>query len=83
MNNKPDSENDQKPTPPPYVSSKPPIFYLYEFFQRQPILIGTLVGAVIGLIAGRQLGWPANYAVIGGAVVGTVAAAILVRLRTS
>jgi hypothetical protein len=83
MDNKPDPENHQEPTTPPHVSSKPPIFYLYEFLQRQPILMGTLAGALLGLIAARQLGWPVNYAVIGGAVVGTVAAAILVRVRTS
>lgn len=80
MTNNPDDPHQAKRSD--HVSSKPPIFYLYEFLQQRPVLIGTLAGAVAGLVAASQTAWPPNLAAIGGAVAGTVLAAIILRLRS-
>jgi hypothetical protein len=79
MTNDPNELNRAKRSD--HVSSKPPIFHLYEFFQERPVLIGTLAGVVAGLVAASQTGWPLNVAAIGGAVAGTIVAAIVLRLR--
>jgi hypothetical protein len=77
-----DSNEDHQPKKSHHVSSKPPIFYLYEFLQQRPVFFGLLAGALVGVIVASQTGWPVNPAVIGGGVAGAVIAAVILRLRS-
>jgi len=77
-----DSNEPRQPKTSHHVSQKPPIFYFYEFLQQRPVFIGTLAGALLGMIIASQTGWPMNLAAIGGAVAGTIVAAIILRLRS-
>ncbi|MEW5957769.1 MAG: hypothetical protein AB1801_08605 [Chloroflexota bacterium] len=64
----------------PYLSSRPPIFALYDLFRRQPVLLGAGLGLLAGLVLAAQTGLRTETALIGGAVVGTGLAAIILRL---
>ena len=79
MDNKPD--NKQQPEPPRYVV-KPPIYSLFEHLVKHPTLLGAILGALAGLLGAGYLGLQTNIAVIGGAVVGLVIAAVIERLRS-
>jgi hypothetical protein len=79
MENKPGDK--QQPEPPRYVI-KPPIYSLFEYLAKQPILLGAILGALAGLLGAAYFNIQTNVAVIGGAVVGLVTAAVIERLRS-
>jgi hypothetical protein len=79
VDNKPDDK--QQPEPPRYVV-KPPIYSMFEFLAKQPTLLGAILGALAGLLGAGYLGLQTGIAVIGGAVVGLVIAAVVERLRS-
>jgi len=79
MEKKPDDK--QQPEPPRYVV-EPPIWSLFEFLRKQPILLGAILGALAGLLGAGYLDIQTNMAVIGGAVAGLVIAAVIERLRS-
>lgn len=76
-----ESNHKEQPETPPYVVP-PPIFGLFDYLRRQPMLLGAIIGAVAGLAAANYFGIRPNLAVIGGAVVGFVVATIVVRVRS-
>ena len=80
--NKPAPENQIDRPKPEYVSSKPPIFYLYAFFQQRPVLLGSLAGVLGGLAVAGHTEMQVKLAVLGGAVIGTGLAALILRLRS-
>ena len=64
-----------------YVSKNKTIFYLYQFLRDQPIFLGAIVGAFVGLIYAGISEVRTNVAVIGGAIGGAVVMAMILRLR--
>ena len=78
MDNESDREQQQETRP--YVVT-PPIFSLFQLLQKQPMFLGAILGAVLGLVVATSFEIRVSTAVIGGAVVGFVVATIIVRLR--
>ncbi len=76
-----ESNHKEQPETPPHVVP-PPIFGLFDYLRRQPMLLGAIIGALVGLVAANYLGVRPNLVVIGGAAAGLVVAAVIVRLRS-
>ena len=76
-----EANHKEQPKTPPYVVP-PPIFGLFAYVRRQPLLLGAIIGALVGLVATNYFEVRPNLVVIGGAVAGFVVAAIIVRLRS-
>lgn len=75
-----ESNHKEQPETPPHVVP-PPIFGLFDYLRRQPMLLGAIIGALVGLVAANYFEIRPNLVVIGGAVIGLVVAAVLARLR--
>lgn len=76
-----ETNHTEQPEKLPHVVA-PPIFGLFEYLRRQPMLLGAIIGAVLGLVAANYFEIRPNLVVVGGAVAGLVVAAIVAQLRS-